>query len=88
MTNEQFVFWLQGRLEGRDAESIGVEEIRMIQEKLSQVLAPAVALDPWRRREPLVYRDDHGTDPSPGRFVYPGTVTTASQLRVTLANDA
>jgi hypothetical protein len=37
MTPEQFVYWLQGKLEGRDHHSITPDDIKMIQDHLKTV---------------------------------------------------
>lgn len=37
MTPEQFVYWLQGKLERRDPKSVTKEEIVMIQDHLKKI---------------------------------------------------
>lgn len=37
MTPEQFTYWLQGKLEGRDITQLGADELNIIQEHLNTV---------------------------------------------------
>lgn len=37
MTPEQFTYWLQGKLEGRDITQLGTDELKAIQDHLNTV---------------------------------------------------